>query len=85
MDENSKVAQIPDSSDEVREVMAHIPHWIIRWGMTCILMTILILLAISWLVKYPDVITAQVMLTTQNPPARIVARANGKINNIFFQ
>jgi multidrug resistance efflux pump len=85
MDENSKVAQIPDSSDEVREVMAHIPQGIIRWGMTYILVTLLVLLAISWFVKYPDVLTAEVVLTTRTPPARIVARASGKINTIFFR
>ena len=85
MEENHNGARIPDSSEEVREVMAQIPRGIIRWGMTYILGTLLVLLAISWLVKYPDVLRAQVVLTTPNPPARIVARASGKISNIFFR
>ena len=85
MEENHNSALVPDSSEEVREVMAQIPRGIIRWGMTYILGTLLVLLAISWLVKYPDVLRAQVVLTTPNPPARIVARASGKISNIFFR
>jgi HlyD family secretion protein len=65
--------------------MSHIPHWIIRWGMTYILGAILVLLAISWLVKYPDVLSSQVVLTTLNPPARVVARASGKLTHIYYR
>jgi multidrug resistance efflux pump len=85
MEGNSKMDELPDHSDAVKDVMSHIPHWIIRWGLTCILLTLVVLLAISWLVRYPDVITSQVVLTTANPPARVVARASGKITDIFFR
>jgi multidrug resistance efflux pump len=85
VNDKSRIEEIPDSSDAVREVMTHIPHWIIRWGMTGMLGIILVLLAISWFIKYPDVLTSQVVLTTANPPARIVARVSGKITQIYFR
>jgi len=85
MDGYSKIDQALERSDEVREVMTHIPHWIIRWGMTCIFLTVVIFLGLSWLIKYPDVLTSNVVLTTANPPARLVARASGKIMHLAYK
>ncbi len=39
----------------------------------------------SFFVKYPDFITSQVVITTQNPPEKIEARASGKLENVLVQ
>ncbi|WP_452603206.1 HlyD family efflux transporter periplasmic adaptor subunit [Pontimicrobium sp. MEBiC06410] len=69
---------IPIRSEEVQEILSHIPHWMIRWGNTLFFLLILILLFISWFVKYPDVITAEVMVTTSFPPEKIYAKSSGQ-------
>ena len=65
--------------------MGIIPHWIVRRGITLIGLLILLLLAGSWLFKYPDVIRSQITLTTENPPAPIVAKASGRLQKLFVQ
>lgn len=72
--------QIQLRSEEVQEILSHIPHWLIRWGITLVFMVILILIAASWFIKYPDTVAAQVVLTTQTPPVHLIARANGRIS-----
>jgi HlyD family secretion protein len=72
-------------SDEVQEILSHIPHWIIRWGITVIFVTILMLLIVAWVVKYPAIITTRVTITTQNPPANIVSQSSGKIIKLFVK
>ncbi|GAA0891045.1 HlyD family efflux transporter periplasmic adaptor subunit [Fulvivirga kasyanovii] len=72
--------QIQLRSEEVQEILSHVPHWLIRWGITLVFMVILILIAASWFIKYPDTVAAQVVLTTQTPPVHLVARANGRIS-----
>ncbi|MEE9364392.1 MAG: HlyD family secretion protein [Cellulophaga sp.] len=63
-------------SEEVQEILSHIPHWMIRWGNVLILLLIIMLLFISWFVKYPDVITTEIMITTSSPPEKIYAKYN---------
>jgi len=72
-------------SEEVQEVMGHVPTWIVRWGITLLFITILILLIGSWFFKYPDVIKSSVIVTTENPPASVMARSSGKIEILFVQ
>ena len=55
-------------SEEVQEIISHVPNWIIRWGITMIFIVFLILLSISWFVEYPDIIKAKVVLTTSPAP-----------------
>ncbi len=66
-------------SDEVQEIMNYVPHWIVRGGITIVFITILMLLGVSWLIKYPDVIKARVTVMSQTPPIKVVARSTGKL------
>lgn len=81
MPENSQDIEI--RSEEVQEILTKIPNWMIRWGNTLLLVFIAVLLGISWLVKYPDVINTQVMITTLNPPQKLYANSNGKFDAIL--
>ena len=70
-------------SEEVQEVLSAPPSWLVRWGSAVILLLIVLLLVIANLVRYPDVISGEIMLTTQNPPIKIVANSSGKLTNLF--
>ncbi len=72
-------------SEEAQEVLTRMPSWIIRWGMTVLFAVVVIFLFISYLVKYPDTIQAKVNITTQNLPAYIIAKHNGKIDRLFVK
>ena len=69
-------------SEEFQEVLGAVPHWILRWGITVLAFVVVLLLAGSAVIKYPDVISAQVVLTGSTPPATIVAHASGKIKQL---
>lgn len=64
---------------DLLQIMGHPPGWLLYWGMIIVFIVTVGLLALSWMIKYPDVIPARITLTTQNPPVRVVARSNGKI------
>jgi len=72
-------------SEEVQDILGHIPHWIIRWGISVIFLSILVLLIGSYFFKFPDIITSSIIVTTENPPAAIIARTNGKIDHIWVK
>jgi len=70
-------------SEDVQDVMGNVPPAILRWGITVIALVVLLLLAGSFLFKYPDTISGKATLTTEVPPANILARASGKIDTLF--
>ena len=72
-------------SEKVKEILGHIPHWIVRWGITLLFSILILLLILSWFFKYPDVIPSPIIVTTENPPAKAVARTSGRIENIFVE
>lgn len=59
------------------------PASAIRWGTAVVGIIILMLLLISWLIKYPYIIRADALITTEQPPANIVAMVSGDIEQLF--
>ena len=78
-------AHIELRSDEVQEIMSHVPHWMIRWGITLIFSLIALMIFVSWFVKYPDVIQGEVTISTVNPPTRLVSKNSGQLISLFFK
>jgi multidrug resistance efflux pump len=72
-------------SDEVQEILGTPPRWIIRWGITIMLLVVLVLLAGSYFYKYPDLISSRVTIVSENPPVQIVAKSNGKLDQLFVE
>jgi multidrug resistance efflux pump len=83
--EEKKYKEIELRSEEVQEVMSRIPPWILRRGITLLFVIVLLLLAGSWFFKYPDVIQAAITVTSLEPPASVIARSTGKIDEIYVR
>lgn len=72
-------------SESVQDILTHPPHWMIRWGNTIIFVILLLILFMSYLIKYPEFIPAPIIVTSQNPPEKLEARTNSKIEKIFIK
>jgi multidrug resistance efflux pump len=70
-------------SDPVRDIISNPPRRIIRRGTTLIFLVLAILLLLSWLIKYPDVVPAPVEITTVNPPVTLASKITGRINKLY--
>ncbi|MQY79092.1 MAG: HlyD family efflux transporter periplasmic adaptor subunit [Bacteroidetes bacterium] len=82
-DQDTNLHKVEIRSEEVQEIMGHTPRWIIRWGITLVFVIIAGILAGSWFFKYPDVIPSRIIITTEYPPATVVAKASGKLQAFF--
>lgn len=82
MQENTEITL---RSEQVQEILTRMPSWIIRWGNLVILIILVIVFFVSWWVRYPDVITTQIMITTNIPPEKLVAKVSGKIETILVE
>ncbi|MBE0674343.1 MAG: HlyD family efflux transporter periplasmic adaptor subunit [Bacteroidales bacterium] len=70
-------------SQEMQEVMSGIPGSFLRWGLFLFFALIIAIITISWFISSPTVVTAPVIITTQNSPASLVAKSGGKIAELF--
>ncbi|OQD42817.1 secretion protein HlyD [Croceivirga radicis] len=82
---NSNVEKLNLRSEEVQEILTNPPAWIVRWGITLIFMFTVIILALSFMIKYPDFVTAKVIVTTERPTEQIVARYSGALQKIYIE
>lgn len=72
-------------SEEVQEILSNPPVWIVRWGITLIFMFTFIILALSFMIKYPDLVTAKVLVTTKQPTEKVISRYSGQLDKIFIK
>ena len=85
MPEKHQKQNVELRSEEVKDILGQIPHWIVRWGMVMLLIALALLLLGSWWFRYPDIIHTTVRVTTENPPYNAIARSDGKITTIFVK
>ncbi|MCF6351099.1 MAG: HlyD family secretion protein [Flavobacteriaceae bacterium] len=72
-------------SEGVRDVLSEPPKSIFRWGNTILLVFIGVVIFLSWLIKYPEIVTARALLTTEIPPQKEYAKVTGKIDSLFVR
>jgi HlyD family secretion protein len=82
-EDNKLEKEIELRSPAVQEVLGRPPRWIIRWGISIIFAVIAVLVVGSYFFKYPDIIEARIVVTTENLPAGLMAKSSGRIDTIF--
>lgn len=70
-------------SDEVQEVISYQPHWVIRKGNAFFLLILLLLLSLTWFIKYPDIVNGSARLVALNPPKMVSSKTEGKLVKLF--
>jgi len=85
MAKESQNKKIEFRSEPVQEILGTVPSWIIRWGTTLFFMIIMLLLVGSWFFRYPEVVpNLDIEVATTEPPADVIARSTGKIEDFFI-
>lgn len=85
-----KVSRIPVApshlpGDAIQEIVAYAPTSLMRWGVTALAITVVILLLFSWLVSYPELVRGRFTVTTRTPPSRLVTQIAGDVELIRRQ
>ncbi|NCB07657.1 MAG: HlyD family efflux transporter periplasmic adaptor subunit [Bacteroidia bacterium] len=79
----SKRSSIEIRSTEVQEILGGIPSGIVRYGILIFIFVLVLIIVFSFIFRYPDIIQSKIVVTTENPPATLVARSTGKIEKLF--
>ena len=70
-------------SNDVQDLIGKPPSWLVRYGSLLVLIIVAGILFFSYYIKYPDVVSSPILITTQTPPIPIVSKTNGKLSRLL--
>jgi len=73
------------NSFEVNDLISNRPAFIVRKGNSLFLIIILVLLAFSWVIKYPNIIRGTIRLSAVNYPKLVVSKVDGRVDSILVK
>ena len=72
-------------SNEIQDLIGRPPSWLVQHGSFIILLILTGILLFSYFIKYPDVVTTPVLITTNIPPTPIVVKTSGKLVKLLVK
>ncbi|WP_367865854.1 HlyD family secretion protein [Pedobacter sp. WC2423] len=71
-------------TEQVQDIIERMPTRFGFWVSLIVLFIFIMLLLFGWLVRYPDVVTGQIVINANNAPLKLIANSSGKIklNNV---
>lgn len=70
-------------SEETQSILGQTPSWILSWGITIIFGILIVIMLGCYFIKYPDTIQTSIVITTENPPANVIAKQDGLIDVLY--
>ena len=69
----------PRHSDDVQDIITAVPSWLLRWGITLFFGILVLIIGLSAMIRYPDIVKAQLKVDSPNSPKPVVAKIPGKL------
>ncbi|NII83148.1 HlyD family efflux transporter periplasmic adaptor subunit [Pedobacter sp. SG908] len=70
-------------SEDIQEIIAKPPSWLLKRGIGLIFLTIILVLSLSTVIKYPNKVSAVLKINAINGPKMVSNRQAGKITKIL--
>jgi multidrug resistance efflux pump len=70
---------------ELVQFIGRPPSLLMRFGITAIAIVVAMFLGMGYFIKYPDIVTAKIILTTENPPIRMLSKTGGRVSDILIK
>ena len=70
-------------SEEILDILNESPRWVVRMGATVITFLLLLFLAGTWFIRYPEILKGAVLVTTTSPTIRVVAEGEGRLMRLL--
>jgi multidrug resistance efflux pump len=70
-------------SEEIDDILGTVPGWVTRAGNSLLWGVFALLSGLSWFVQYPDVVSSRIIITTAEPPVRLVAQSSGRLEKLL--
>jgi multidrug efflux pump subunit AcrA (membrane-fusion protein) len=72
-------------SDEILDILGETPSWIVRTGASVIAGILILFFIGTWVIKYPEVLKGNALVTSKIPIIRVVAPAGGRMTRLLIK
>lgn len=66
-------------SEDMQDIISAPPAWLLRWGITVFLGVLVLLIALSVFIRYPDTVKTTLKINSLNSPKPIITKTQGKL------
>ena len=81
----TKLIDIDVHSEDLQEIIAKPPSWMLKRGISFILLTILIILGMSVFIRYPEMVTTSIRFNTEDAPKAISPKVAGNLVRLLIR
>ncbi|MGJ1411951.1 HlyD family efflux transporter periplasmic adaptor subunit [Sphingobacterium thalpophilum] len=72
-------------SEDLQEIIAKPPSWLLKWGISLILGTVILILGLSMFIRFPEMVTSSLKFNSINAPKVVMSRNNGTLVKILVK
>lgn len=72
-------------SEDLQEIIAKPPSWLLRRGISFVLMTILMIFSLSIFIRYPEMVPVSMKFNTTSAPKALPAKVNGNLVGLLVK
>ncbi|NHA05815.1 HlyD family efflux transporter periplasmic adaptor subunit [Mucilaginibacter sp. HC2] len=72
-------------TDDMQDIITTVPSWILRWGITLFFGILVLMVSLSALIRYPDIVNAQLKIESPNSPKPVVSKVSGKLIKLLVK
>ena len=72
-------------SEDLQEVIAKPPSWLLSHGISVVILVVSLLFGLSFFIRYPELVRAEMKFTTSNSPKMVVNRMSGALTSILVE
>jgi multidrug efflux pump subunit AcrA (membrane-fusion protein) len=69
----------------VSEIVNAQPSFLIRWGISVFFLVLIMAVSATWLIQYPDIVTARAKLISIDAPKEIKTKITGKLSKLLIK
>jgi len=72
-------------TDDMQDIITTVPSWILRWGITLFFGILILIVSLSALIKYPDIVKTKLKIESPNSPKPVVSKVSGKLVKLLVK
>ena len=69
-----------ERTEEIQAIIDRMPNKFGLWISTFVILLVLALGLFGWIIRYPDLVTGQIVINTNNAPVKLIASTSGKLS-----
>lgn len=72
-------------SEDLQEIISKPPSWLLKRGISFIVLTVFMLFGLSFLIRYPEIVTVSMKFNTSNAPKVLTGKVNGNLVKLLVK